>query len=710
MLVLASVLDLRPAARSLPYAYQGDTMFYHLIAKALTEGGWFLDVPELGAPGGLNLRDVPTSDNNLHVLVMWALAQGTSHYPSVLNGFFLLTFPLVFLASLVVLRHFGVGWPAGVSASLLYTFAPFHFARGEHHLFLAAYWPIPLAVLVALWVIRGELVPPAPAGRDWRSRRVFVSLLVCLALSATGFYYAFFTCFFLIVAGIAAAVRQRSWARLWPAVALVAVIGGGLVVNLLPSLVHFADTGTPSVVRRHAGDADEFGLRIAQMLMPVTGHRLFDLDRLKERYNRRAFVNENDHASLGVVGSIGFLGLVCVFFSSRWSGRFAETDGGSGLLRQLGTFTVAGVLFGTIGGLGSLLAFFGIPQVRAYNRISLFLAFFALFAAALWTDRWLGRQSGSRRREGAAFAVLVLATALALGDQIAPRMLPDYRVIASEFGRDEAFVRKIETQLPRGAQILQLPHMPFPEGVPRVRMQDYDLLRGYLHSTHLRWSYGTIRGQIGNAWLRQLAARPIAEVVDTLVWTDFDGLYIDRRGFQDNGAEIAERLEALLPGAATHSDDGQLIFYDLRSHRARVKQQTPTTEWASRRDLALHPVLALWSSTFYDEEGEPGHSWRWAGAQGRLELFNGSARARRVKLRMKLVGNDGGHVRIETALRSALEAPIKPHGADVEEILTVPPGRHSLHFSADARPVLPPGDYRDLVFAIHEFTITPLAH
>src|SRR5687768_14290250 len=278
LLVLGTLLDLRSETRMWPYAYQGDTMFYHLMAKSMMEGGWFLDVPRLGAPGALNLRDVPTSDNNLHALMLWFLARGTSQYPSVLNNFFLLRSPPVFLSAPGVMRHFSLGCAASVSASLLYTFAPFHFTRGEHHLFLSAYWPVPLVVLMMVWVSREGLWPEQVRCSAWRSTKLRVSTLICLVLASTGFYYAFFACFFLLVAGVVAAARQRSWRRLWPAFALVITISAGLAVNLWPSLAHFSDSGVAVSARRFAGDADLFGLRLAQVLLPVSGHRLSALE------------------------------------------------------------------------------------------------------------------------------------------------------------------------------------------------------------------------------------------------------------------------------------------------------------------------------------------------------------------------------------------------------------------------------------------------
>ena len=148
--VLAAVFDIRPEALKWPFAYRGDTMFYQVVVKSVTEHGWFLNVPLLGAPHSLDLRDVPTSDNNLHILILRLLSLGSSHYPTVLNAFYLLGFVLVFLSAFGVFRYLGVAWWTGVSAALLFAFAPFHIQRGEHHLFLSAYWQVPLAVLLAL--------------------------------------------------------------------------------------------------------------------------------------------------------------------------------------------------------------------------------------------------------------------------------------------------------------------------------------------------------------------------------------------------------------------------------------------------------------------------------------------------------------------------------------------------------------------------------
>jgi phosphoglycerol transferase len=163
-----------------------------------------------------------------------------------------------------------------------------------------------LVALLALWVSRGELWPQQAERSRWRHWRLGLSVLICLVLGATGFYYAFFACFFLLVAGVLAVVQRRDWRGCWLALGLIAIISAGVVVNLLPSILYFSEHGNVQIVRRQAGEADYYGLRIAQLLLPVRWHRLQALEDLKTEYNQRLFINENDDASLGFVGVLGF--------------------------------------------------------------------------------------------------------------------------------------------------------------------------------------------------------------------------------------------------------------------------------------------------------------------------------------------------------------------------------------------------------------------
>jgi phosphoglycerol transferase len=114
--------------------------------------------------------------------------------------------------------------------------------------------------------------------------------------------------------------------------------------------------------------------------------------------------------------------------------------------------------------------------------------------------------------------------------------------------------------MPAGAAIFQLPLMAYPESPPVNELGDYELFRGYLHSSTLRWSYGAIKGREASQWQRSVFALPIEMSMAQIRARGFSGIYLDRRGFRDNTAETA--LRSLL-GPPMVSEDGRLLFFDM---------------------------------------------------------------------------------------------------------------------------------------------------
>jgi len=259
LLIMVWAMDLRHAHFRIPFTYQGDAMFYHLVVKWMIDQGSSVESASLGAPDRLDLRDAPTSDNSFYLALLKLMTLVISHYPLVLNFFFLMSFPLTVVITLYVLRQFDISWGVAIFTSLLYTFLPFHFARGQHHLFLSSYYFIPPVVMVALWICRGELFLSnekpgkiADEKTDARTSRLralrrnpklIFSLILCLLVGSAGYYYAFFSCFFLLAAGALAALRGKDARALIAPAILVALIFAVTSINLLPSVTRFSDQG-----------------------------------------------------------------------------------------------------------------------------------------------------------------------------------------------------------------------------------------------------------------------------------------------------------------------------------------------------------------------------------------------------------------------------------------------------------------------------------
>lgn len=545
--ILVWVMQLWRADWHVPFAYSKDALLCGMLAKTVSETGWYLHNPLLGAPGVLDYYDYPFGDI-LHFALLWLISQFTRQFGALMNVFFILSFPLTTLAALGVLRRFTLSWPCASVGALLYTFLPYHFLRGEPHLFLSMYWVVPLAILVMAWI--GEDAPP-----DARRPRLAVSLAVCVALGLTGYYYAYFAAVLFLVAGVDASLRGRCAKPLGQAALLAAVVAAVCVATALPNLAYWHAHGTNvQVAQREPREADYYGLKIAQLVLPVTGHRLPAQTALKDNYNdSMLLINENDDSTLGVIGSMGFL-LLLACLPGRGTGLFPP------LLERLAILNISAVLLGTIGGFGSLVALLALPQIRSYNRLSVFIAFFALCAVMSLLDLWYRQTEARPRARLLCLATLCALLAFGIFDQTSPSFVPDYPRLARQFSSDARFIHNVELAAPPDARIYQLPSVPFPENAQIARMTDYQQFRGYLHSTTLHWSYGTMKGRSNDPW-RQGAS---CGNVQAITHAGFQGILVNADGYADGGAVIIRHLTQALHAPPLVNDDHRLYFFRLK--------------------------------------------------------------------------------------------------------------------------------------------------
>jgi len=546
--------------------------------------------------------------------------------------------------------------------------------------------------------------------RRWCRPRLIASGIVCALVGSAGVYYAFFACFLFLAAGLTIALRRRRVRDLVVPVALVALTTIVLTAHYVPSIVHLARHGDTPSVRRSPVDAETFGLRIVQLLLPTTGHRIEALARFKDGVNAERGTNESDAAALGVVASAGFLGLLggLLFAGTPVAGD--DTGAARRTWHDLGILNLAAVLLGTIGGLGSLVALVVTSKIRAYNRISVYIAFFALFAVVLAADHVYRRYGRGPARRAALASAFAGVTILGLLDQIGTRTAPDYARVAFDYGNDGEFFERVEAAMPPSAMIFQLPVIAFPENPSVHRMHDYDHTRGYLRSHRLRWSYGALRGRDEEAWQRWIADQPPRALVDTVAAAGFSGLYLNREGYPDGAAGLISEIGGVLGQSPIRSGHGRLLFFDVTAYRERLRAAHTDAAWAARQEAARHPVLLNWQDGCFDLEsdpsGPPGNTFRWCGSAGSWRLVNGAQEPRQVTLEMTLTAAHPGEVSIEGAVLSARLA-VDHVGRTLTRTFTIPPGVHVLTFQSTAPRLMAQADRRELVFRV-AFRVTPV--
>ena len=552
-IVAALYFFVGPAAFDLriPLSYYHDGMSHGFVVKTILDVGWYpVRSPFVGAPFGSDLFDYPFSDG-LNFLLVRVLGLGGGDWVEVSNLYFLAGFLLSGLSAYWVMRRLGiVAWWA-IAGALLFALLPYHLERRQH-LFLSSYATVPLGVWLAYVAWRGHRT----AARSSTRRRAMVAL-VAVAVGAGGVYYAFFSAFLVAVAGAARVLGTRAWRAALPALAIAGVIALTVGINVASTVVFRLTHGpNPAVAVRSPVDAEIYGLRLTQLVLPHGHHRVDRLRVLYEQYAAKApLVNENASVSLGLAGTLGLA--VLAFATLR---RLAGTRSAvSPRFTFLALIALSSLAIGTIGGLGAVFAYAVSPMIRGYNRIGVFIAFVSLAALVL------ALQVVLTRVRAVALVGIACAAGLALvgaADQT-PRA---YREAQDPtFTSDRNFVRKAEAALPAGTMVWQLPYQPFPEGVPIEQMANYGPLRGYLHSSGLRWSYGAMKGRDADHWIRAVAQHPLSAQLDLVARSGFGAVYVDRRGFADRGAGVESVLRDRLGQPIAESSDGLLAMYRLPS-------------------------------------------------------------------------------------------------------------------------------------------------
>jgi len=461
---------------------------------------------------------------------------------------------------MAVFRHFRVGYGPAIVGAVLYSFLPSRLLKGQGHLFLDVFYQVPLAVLVLLWVCSDQPPLVGDRGRRWwpafelRRARSWGSLVIAGLVASTSLYYAFFTTCLLVAGGIWASIERRSMRNAFAGAALASVIVVGLGANGIPSILYRMHHGpNHAVAERGPLEAEYYGMKIAQLLLPVDGHRLQALRQLKDYYSARApLAGENGATSLGLVGDVGFLVLLWAAVSGRRSERAADEA-----MRPLGVLNLIAVLLGTIGGFGSLFALLVSPQIRTYCRVNVLIGFFALFAVVLLVDRL------RRWRPRLALGTLPIVLVLGLLDQATPAAVRPYAATKKDYASDADLVRRIEATVPAGTAVFELPYMGFPDSGPVQNMLDYDPIRPYLHSRALRWSYPAMYGRAGDAWARDVSQSMPGRMLETLKNAGFGGLLIDRYGFTDGGCAIEAAFRTALGVEPLVSPNNRLVFFTL---------------------------------------------------------------------------------------------------------------------------------------------------
>jgi hypothetical protein len=545
--------------------------------------------PRLGAPFGQNSLDYALGGDSLNFALIKTMSLATGNAAGAITLFFLLTFPLIAVTSYVALRGLAISRPVALVVSIVYSIVPYHFEQGVNHVFLAAYFAVPLACYVLFSTISGR--PVFGLGKLTRRGRLtglLGTILAAFLIASTGVYYVAFALLMLVPAAILGWVRSRS--RL--VLASAALVGVAIVLVFIwdswPTISYLMHNGAnPDVPARGTGESANYPLSPAGLFMPIAGHRFGPFASLADRYDLSFIGGSPNGNSLGLIGSFGLLLLIAVVLGSLVGAltrrRLWRRE------RTLAALTLVSVGIAIFGGFDFLFAMLVTAQIRAWNRMSIFVAFLALVAVALVLSvSW--RYVRRTRWRQLALVGLALVVPLAVFDQTSNRYVPAYDTNQVEWHNHAAFVGQVAASLPAGAALYQLPYRAYPEGGDLAASSDYDPMIPYFYSSDLKISYGGTKGREAG-WQSYVYQQPVDRVLPILCRAGFAAIWLDRAAYESGQAQpIEDALSAALGTQPTVGDSDRFAVFDLQPTCAALEAETGTATTATQVDEVMRPV------------------------------------------------------------------------------------------------------------------------
>lgn len=677
-----------------PLSYsEGDTVIMLLYIKGLLQDGWPTIITHLSAPFFYPGAAFPMLTSVDWVLIK-ALSAFTTEPGYLLNGFWLLTLVLSAWTAAYASYQLRIAPALAFACGLLYAFLPFALLRSVHHLNLV-YYVVPLLCLLAILIAgRGE-------GVLLEKQAARVGLLACVVQGFNYVYYSYFAVLLFVVAAIIG--YRRGGARsLKLAAGAIALVSVSTALNLAPALKTWQAQGKPPEMGyKSVAEAEIYGAKLRQMISPHTENRVPPLGKIAQKAAGANFPLENENATARL-GLFGAFGLLVIILSLLRRGVGAEVQQPAGTVSSLGLATL---LMITIGGFGAVINLLTVADIRAYNRFSVYLSFFAIAAAAFCLqDGWA--KAGRWLRLPFTFLVSAFV-ALSLYDQLLDKkgLVSRQQTDTLRMSEERSAVEKLEQTLPAGALVLELPLTGFPPISHFHQMISYDLGRPYIWSSTLKWSWPSF-SQRHRDWQTKIQTLKGQDLIRAAALSGFSAVWIDRAAYTDGGAEL---IESLSSERVKHVDvgSGRVAVLDIRETAANLKASMGEAEFERRSEALLgSPIIVDWKNGFHTQESTPeGRPFRWVRNKAELLLRNTGNSATDACIRFAIGTPREGKVYIEGG-----DTPVMVQASSAPQVVRIPVNLQSaavkrLRMTTDLPRHNAPGDPRELFFYILDFEV-----
>ncbi len=589
-----------------PASYSVDAL--EVLARLKLSGakglGFLVDktMPQLGAPWGADWSAYPMPDAPVFMLFgRMASVIGLIEASNLALLFAHLSAVTVFYLCSRALGHRALFAAGG---ALLFGFSFYLCHRGLSHYSFALVYIVP-AQLVSAWLIgSGRLILARPR---WR----FFCLATAVATGVGNPYFGFGYCQLLTLALVYQAATTRRRRNVTLGLACLAIFAATLILTNYSALLALLG-GNAGLLQRNYVSTEIYGFRPIELLIPPAFHRWPVAAGIGARYA----------AATSLKGELFFpylgLGGICGLLAIGTTTAFRLVRGRAGLRPAHAATFLWFTAFFMVGGLNSLLAFGGVDLFRAGNRYTIYLLALALLALTSWASR-----RGRRLTSWTAFGLVAPAVLIGLWDQLPrPRPPADSAALGHKVAADQQLARCLDTALPPGAAVFQLPVVPFLEQPPVNGMSDYELFRPFLFSDRTRFAYGLLAGDRAWRWQKWIAAQSAGPMCAALEKAGYAALYLHKAAYPDAGAALRAQLVTL--GKKLLYDAGDQVVFALQPagppQLPDLDDVRLTDPWKQAAGPDDQPQLFA-TGEWFPTEHDGSDCWRWTGPAGTVNIW-----------------------------------------------------------------------------------------
>lgn len=340
---------------------------------------------QLASPYGSSTYDYYTFDLLL-LVIQYLFANITSNYVLAYNLFIFSAIYLNGFSAIYALRRLRFSRITATGLGIVYGILPFFFGRYRAHVYLTFYFVVPLAVVLAIEVFRGDFVFKLPFGRKYKeseekerkkaTKATLINAVIMIIIGMTGVYYALLSCMFIAFAAILRSLNMGRIRELIKPFAAVCISAVTFILSALPSILYWLKNGRTVVAdmrtaQNAARVSEDMGLKLIQLFIPNKEHRFSLFSRIAMLYRDGTYTlgEWTESSYIGLVFACGLLLILLYIF-------ILPLHNQKSVYTPLALFTIFILLVGS----PSCMNFIFVkifPYLRCYNRAVVYVAFMA---------------------------------------------------------------------------------------------------------------------------------------------------------------------------------------------------------------------------------------------------------------------------------------------------------------------------------------------